>query len=368
MKIGTITYWDTDNNYGQVLQCFALIRFLKSLGHDAFLIRHTMTRHQSLLQKMLWWLSHFSLSRIKAGLTYRRMRKNMASDMNSINRNFAEFKRQYIPCTDQLYSQEELMHMPPKADAYICGSDQIWGEPNPVMMLQFAPDGTHCIAFAASMGGVEFNDHDATTFKNYLKRFSLITLREQSGVEYCQKIGISAARLFPDPTLMLSARVYRQIYHDQQVTTQAKPYLLIYLLGNPSMINVDDVFHYAATHQLDVKYVAAQGGKDDYEKIYPTVPEWLSLIDNADCIVTNSYHGTIFSLIFNTPFLTIPLVGTFARMNKRIDSLLSHFGLTDRIYKDSLEPLGTAVDFEPFIKQRAADAEMVTHVLTETLS
>ncbi|MDO5385375.1 MAG: polysaccharide pyruvyl transferase family protein, partial [Rikenellaceae bacterium] len=97
------------------------------------------------------------------------------------------------------------------------------------------------------------------------------------------------------------------------------------------------------------------------DKIYPNVDEWLSLIRNARYVVTNSFHGMVFSIIFNKPFVVIPLAGSFTRMNDRIFDTLSAVHLTERIYKNSLDILLDPLDIRAindYLKQTGNDISL----------
>lgn len=129
-----------------------------------------------------------------------------------------------------------------------------------------------------------------------------------------RELGRSDASLVPDPTLLLSVHDYSSI---AAPCLYSQDYLLLYLLGNEIDFDVAEVYAWARSRHIEVKYVASQGRQDAYDKIYPNVDEWLSLIRNARYVVTNSFHGMVFSIIFNKPFVVIPLAGSFTRMNDR---------------------------------------------------
>ena len=122
-----------------------------------------------------------------------------------------------------------------------------------------------------------------------------------------------------------------------------------------------EVYAWARSRHIEVKYVASQGRQDAYDKIYPNVDEWLSLIRNARYVVTNSFHGMVFSIIFNKPFVVIPLARSFTRMNDRIFDTLSAVHLTERIYKNSLDILLDPLDIRAindYLKQTGNDISL----------
>lgn len=107
---------------------------------------------------------------------------------------------------------------------------------------------------------------------------------------------------------------------------------MMYLLGNETNVPVNTINSFIAESNLILKYVASQNRIDDFPKIYPTIPEWLSLMAQAECVITNSFHGTVFAILFNKPFVVFPLKGKDEGMNGRLVSILTRLQLGDRIY------------------------------------
>lgn len=180
--------------------------------------------------------------------------------------------------------------------------------------------------------------------KSYLSKFDVVTVREKSGVDICKLLGRGDVQLVLDPTFLLSKDDYRLLYK----STRTKPvndYIFLYLLGNKIDFDVKDVFEWAARYNLEVKYVSSQGRVDSFKKEYPTIEDWIQLIENAKYVITNSFHGMVFSIIMNTPFIVVPLAGSFVRMNERIYDILSLLKLKSRIYKDNLDILLSEIDF-----------------------
>ena len=258
-------------------------------------------------------------------------------------RYFEQFKAKHICFSNEVYDQYSLFKNPPEADAYIAGSDQIWGGLDPGFFLQFAPKGKKCIAYAPSFGGVKLNRRTRKILKDYLRRFSVLAMREQGGVNLCKSVGREDAFLVMDPTLLLSSMDYSSISIPVKQTTD---YILLYLLGNDMDFDISSVYDWADKHHFAVKYVASQGRLDNYEKIYPNVDEWLGLIQSAKYVVTNSFHGTVFSVIMNRKFLTIPLSGAFIRMNGRVIDLLGRLGLESRIYSGNMDVLSLPIEYD----------------------
>ena len=366
MKIGTVTFWNSEDNYGQLLQCYALLKFLKQNGHDPFLIKFKSERKRSKLPKRIIIGLNMLIkdtNEFFKTIKFRRQQQKAQKKFIYVDREFSKFREKYIPATEKVYFEEELFENAPVADAYICGSDQIWSTGNPVMFLQFVPQNRKRIAYAASFGGNKPNNLDEVS--NFLKTFDYVSLRENSGVELCKQLGCATAELVPDPTLLLTSINYRDLATDIQVDDEK--YILLYLLGNEIPLSVDSIFSFAKKHNLKVKYVASQGRVDDFPKIFPTIEEWINLIDNASYVITNSYHGTIFSMLLNTPFLVIPLSGLRAKMNVRINDLLEKYGMAERIYKSTLDVIFDPVSFEKFKELQDSERNIVTMKMAEVI-
>lgn len=368
MKIGIITFCRTEDNYGQVLQCFALQEYLRRLGHKPFLIQYDERKSSKIVgekrKSRLRYITHFQ--------TYFRLYLQQKKEAQyarkeaTHNRHFSEFIGRYITKDPKIYDCVSIMENPPKADAYICGSDQIWGG-DLAFYLNFVPIGNIKIAYAPSFGGVkDFSEEYRHQVYNILKDFSFVGMREQSGVETCRIIGREDAVKVCDPTLLLSKEHYSELLPTK--LDKSNPYIVLYLLGSPSRLKVKDVYKLAASKGWEVKYVASQGQSDAYSKEYVTIQEWVSIIHDAELVITNSFHGTVFSLIHSVPFITVPLTGSYSRMNTRVTELLSDIGLSRRILKSNLrELLDDEVDFSTFKKYQADNQRYVLDVFLDLL-
>lgn len=365
MKIGIITYWITRSNYGTVLQNYALQTFLRSFGFETFLIRtdiplgcSRLDYYKSLLQKN----GFFSLAcYFKSRLFCKIARKISSENKNDDKRNFPDFVNKNLNPTKVFRSLSELESDCPMADIYIAGSDQVWNtygenygavsEQIKAYLLSFAPDSAKKISCAASFGKSSLAVEFENLFKQELSEFDFISCREKSGVEICKGLGFENAVLQQDPTMLLSSDEYKKIASKNLVPK--KPYILLYLLGNDTDFSTRKLKQFAKLKNLEVVYVPANEAQkiNFHKKTFPTVEEWLGLYENASAVVTNSFHGTVFSLIFNKSFLSVHQTGKFEDQNVRIDSLLEDFGLKNRIFSGDFEKLFSSIDFEKVNKR-----------------
>lgn len=355
-KIGVVTLSDSKENYGQILQSYALISFLRKLGYDGYLIRvrHREIDDRTFLQKnkerliRLFHLKTFIAS-LKERKEIRRQHLIMENSIKQHDRYFESFIEKNIPCTKTWYDDISIVDKTPEADAYICGSDQIWGSDLSYMYLEFVKDEKIKISYAASFGGFIPPVEVEEKIKGWLLSFKWITVREYSGLDVLKKVGIYDAEVVPDPTLLLENIDYRKLYKLDK-SCSSKKFLFLYLLGNKISVDVSDIYEMAIKNNLQVVYVTAHGREDEYTKQYPSIEDWLQLIDNSEIVITNSYHCTIFSLQFRKKFLTLPIVGVRSRMNTRIIELLEKYDLTERLYTNKLEKVFDDIDYTKFEK------------------
>lgn len=350
MRIGVVTFWNSEDNYGQILQCYALQRFLIEQGHDAFLVRYLPLRKRRWFKDWIGRIRYVLCSRrpletVRLAFEFKRIARAQLRDCREHPRHFAAFKERHIRYSDRVYDQYELQSEPPWADAFVSGSDQIWRGIDPVFFLDFVPAGIPRIAYAASFGSASVPTGDMAAFyRRCLAGFKTITVRETEGVEICRQLGFPDVELVPDPTFLLPASHYVRIASPVECR---KDFLFLYLLGNEMDFDLAELYAWAVRRGLNVIYVASQGRVDAYPKTYPNVDEWLGYMIGAKYVVTNSFHGMAMSIVLNKDFVVLPLRGTFAQMNGRIRTTLTTYGLTDRLYGGDPDLLLSGIDYEP---------------------
>lgn len=329
MKIGIVTFWDLEDNYGQILQCYALQRFLRNMGYDAFVIRYLASEQYKYSFKKMFSV----VMNPKKLLRYvrRKRRIRIIDKTNKAHpRGFKDFKEANISMTSRIYrSSDELQNNPPLADVYICGSDQIWGGEDPIYYLNFGDLKTKRLAYAPSFGHKPYPE-SIEKIRSYLAMFDVITVRELSGIGICEELGFNNVECVLDPTLLLTVNDYKIL---EDVVETGRDYILLYLLGNSIDYDLDEIYEYAKMHNLEVRYVCSQGRIDKYSKEYPSIPQWLYLVNHAKYIITNSYHGAIFSILYNKQFAVIPLIGDYKKMNSRFETIFSLCKIENRYLK-----------------------------------
>ena len=359
MKIGVITHWGTKDNYGQILQAFALQKKLRSYGHDVFLINYktqlnslgirTIVRISDLPFKAFRFLKRSLFSFIK-----RIQEKNHSRHFDSfINEHIVLSKRQYKDIND-------LQNDPPDADAYIVGSDQVWNssEYSPIYFLDFGPQNIIRCSYAASFGSREIVRPEVRKqISNALLRFSYVSLREEYGVKLCRDFQVKSPELVPDPTLLLSTEDYIE---ELRLNPEDDRSCFIYLLSNSTAIPHREIKRFC--HQKKVKpYVVTNYPTLRYHAFYPGIKEWLLHLASAEYVITNSFHGVVFSIIFNRQFISLPL----KHQDPRLDTLLGKYNLLSRRYSSgSIEQyFQNRINYDEINKKLPQERNMIYHLL-----
>lgn len=339
------------NNYGAVLQGFALTRALSDLGFDPFVIRYEYVgprRRFPVLKDAIKYLIR--------GSEYRKIAngKILAKKSFSSQRElFRKFQEEFIQFESQKrYSWETILKAPFAFDAYVCGSDQIW---NPVFkndsndrgyFLDFVPAGTLRIAYAPSIGVSSIPESCKEEMAELLGKMDSISVREIEGARIIREITGEDCLVAVDPTLLLSASDWRKI--QRPVENMPDKYILVYQFRKSERFDngVKAVEEMLGAKAIDIA-LSEVSLLSDREKRFDVGPsEFLWLIDNAECVITDSFHASVFSILFDTPFVVFgreSFGGIQANMDGRITTLLSMFSL-DGCYVGASDPIENAVN------------------------
>lgn len=345
-KIGVITFSDTTDNYGQVLQYLAIHEYLKQRGHKPFLLRYK-SKKSPLWRRVVSYIYHYIFSVPKPAPEKSELTKlydqwTEWSEKNNVlhPRYFEEFRANSFDIQTIVGLNDKSIQ---KFDAFAIGSDQIWSYVKSWNFLGFVPDDKIKFTIAPSTGNKQFTCDQIKQASEMLHRFSFVTCREDSGIAFCKDAGFENAVKILDPTFLIDKTSYgHYVQKELKVDT---PYIFVYMLGAECDVNMVDISKFAQKHSLGVKYVASQGREDSCKKIWATVPEWISLMKGASYVITNSYHGMALSIIFQKQFLVLPVTGITSFMNERILSLADLFNLNNRIYKNSFDKIFDPIDY-----------------------
>lgn len=339
-KAGIITshYYFIKTNYGSLLQNFALQRYLEKMGLFPFLIRQEeISQPISFREKIKFYLLHplqlFRRLFQKPAREAEEKAQRIARFNREHPRPFESFISKHLNTTPITYDRVTLREHPPEADVYLAGSDQIWTLDDFDKLLNFAPPGKR-IAYAASANWGKQSKRWFIEARKELPYFTGISVRETEGREICQKAGMEQVEVVLDPTLLLDPSEYTSL-----VTAQSAYLPPDSILGY--FLNTDALTEIYWNQILDsfkgnpLRIIPLQGPElciPEDSIITPDPYEFIQAFKEAKNIITNSFHGTVFSIIMRKPFLSILQAGDTAIQNTRFFSLLKSLGLEDRIY------------------------------------
>ncbi len=339
MDIGIATFQWADN-YGAVLQAWALQHALSKRGHRVEIIDYRLP-DPPLLRR---WLSATPAGCIRK---WQEQWKR---------RTFESFRRRRLIRTPESYrSVAELARLADRYDMLITGSDQVW---NPCWLnqvaglyefytLSFAGARTRRVAYAASYGHAELESmppEGRAILADALKAFDAISVREASGVEMTADLcGRTDAVHMPDPTVLLDTAEYREFLGNSAYPEP--PGLYVYMLHNGEREVAPWVHALSDDYQWPVRWCNLKDTGLRRGREMPAPEKWLQRIRDAAFVVTNSYHCVLFCLQFHTPFAAVPVTGPLAPMNARVLELLDRCGLRDR-WVDGSGTLSAARNFD----------------------
>ncbi|HIY37457.1 MAG TPA: polysaccharide pyruvyl transferase family protein [Candidatus Paraprevotella stercorigallinarum] len=337
-KVGIITMHKVIN-YGSALQAYALQRTIEKLGYDCEIIDYIYPNEYHLSQwlKMPFWKSWILfIIQLLYGFPQKKRIKL-----------FEAFYSRFLKLSPTCYqSREQLQNNPPHYDIYVTGSDQVWNPKYIVgdtsFMLSFVSN-VPKIAYSASFATDSIPDEYRKLYKTCLNEYAAIAVREQKGVEIIKSLSEKNARVVLDPTLLLGAEEYEDIA-ERSTIHMDEPYILAYILGysfNPypyverliKHVQQKTGYKVCLLNISNVKMLFSHNTKR-LQKVGPS--EFVYLFKNASFVITTSFHGTAFSIIFNKPFYALVKQGN---TDDRLISLLQLLGLTDRaIFLNSVLP------------------------------
>ena len=322
-KIGLITFYNTIG-YGTILQAFATKKIIEGLGYEcdilpyynkymerAFSVKHTSVIHDSyvLLSEFILLLTELPRKR-----KFHQFRDSFA-------------QKPYLNRTDMEALNE-------KYDIFLCGSDQLWNynitDMDDVFMLSFVHNNKKKRAFSTSFGLTCVEDNKKAVYEKYLKEFYKVALREKQGQELFKKLTQNDAELVLDPTFLYGQYGWSQLA--STITAKEKiKYILVYqMIISKELVQVAEYIRKETGYKVIwIPFPYGKGCKCNI-KLSAGPLEWLSLIKNAELVLTNSFHGVAFSIIFNTQFYCL-ISEKLTKTASRMASMLKLFNLDSRL-------------------------------------
>ena len=359
MKIGIITIHAADN-YGAVLQAYALQTFLEKLGNDVSLVDYRpeyMTNGGGLK----WPCSKRDVH-TNAGILFIKLGLLRSAVLGHERKNaFNAFRERNLRTSQRAYeSLAELKEHLPHFDALVCGSDQIWNPParhgvDPAYYLAFGGTSTKRLSYAASFGRGHVEEEYCGPIGKLLLGLDAISVREESGLRLVQELSGRQASWVPDPTLLIDD------YSSATTPPDFDNFIFSYSLRNHKTVAavancVSNICNLRTITPYDPQYQWMSKGS--IVSLGPS--EWLGHMARSRFVVTNSFHGTVFSILFKKPFVTIALSGNKQAYNERSFCLLDRLGLTNRIVRDGLDKKDLCNQIEDQIDWSAVQSKLQT--------
>lgn len=304
-KVGIMTLYYKTYNYGAQLQAYALQKAVEYLGYECEQICYK------------WYNSHI---------------EQFYSQQKDSTDKFREFAYS-IPHSKRIYSPENIYESNEEYDIFITGSDQVWGVVDsmpyyllPHMALSFATEDKIKFSYAASIGNAALTEDRKAPLKYWLNELDEVSIREQSALPVISEITEKSVTSVLDPVFLLEVRAWEKIA-DAPIGNEK--YIFVYnILNNPELEKTAKDL--SEKTSLPIKTVSYFYG------VSAGPLEFVGLIRNAEYVISDSFHGTVFSIIFGKQFYTFPIDKVYSEYSKniRITDLLSKFGLSDRFVEE----------------------------------
>ena len=331
MKIGILNL-ALDNNYGGNLQRFALISFLQKLGHQA---KHIQIKGYDVLP---WYKvpyaypKRFFMKFVLHKVSHVRQEKYSNQEQKNLWKTVEPFYERHIPHTEVVENKKQLKIVSDleNFDAVIVGSDQVWRASMTrcfgmsSYMLDFvSKEKTKKIAYAVSLG-VDYPElklNQAKHLNEFYRQFNAVSVREFSALKLFERYGWTSphADVCVDPTLLLDADDYNRVIDNAKVDDCTSGKIFAYLLDatveKENRIKTESTANKCAVHCMGLQDAST------------SIEQWLNNIRKAEMVITDSFHGVVFSIIFDKPFL---FLGNERRGNARLVSLLTILGVDSK--------------------------------------
>ena len=329
-RVGIVTIID-NNNYGNRLQNYAVQEFLDKNEVYGITIKNngrTNWRENKIKNNLK------KIKNIIYDFKFKKLNKEKYKKFKEFNNNIRITKKLYTP-NDKLNDNY---------DYFICGSDQIWKPTyergRDMDLLNFANDNKK-ISFSASFGISTLPNNKKDFYKKSIKNFKAISVREGAGKKIIQDVvGRTDVEVLVDPTMLLSAEEWDKVSKKpEQLKTER--YILNYFLGELSDERKKEIQRIANENNCEVINIL-----DKNSPFYETGPsEFLYLEKNAFLICTDSFHSSVFAILYNKPFVIFDREDNVVKMNSRLETLLSKFKLENRWYRGHITDELLKVDY-----------------------
>jgi len=358
-KVAIITMFYGSTNYGGVLQAYALYTVVKSFGFQCEIIRYAQSivkenlksvvvkkyKGKSISIKTFFEVlgdccryvkminTYFSLKIYKKYILNQKLKLRMKA--------FSEFSRKHLE-TSQIYTKDTIKNSNSVYDIFICGSDQIWNKGfDSAYFLDFVSNDKPKIAYAPSISANQLTKEQINYMQPLLEKFTALSVREIEPQEILNKVIYKDVKWVLDPTILLSAEYWQSVSSPYPIN---QPYVLCYILGSrkDNWNYISQLIKIMDLPVVTLPFVAGNtlvGISNGDIHIYDAGPsEFLDLIRNAEYIITDSFHGSVFSILFEKKFIILKrnFETTEVNADSRIATLLKLSGLENRMIHNNL--------------------------------
>lgn len=348
MNVGLLTF--TSNNYGTCLQAYAIKRAIEATGHQVTFLNQLNRKAQSrafqeqkFAKRITLFIRRLSIRRILTRLIYGKLRDEINS---SRVYKFHDFISTYI-LTNKI-EFNSIRDLETQAsfsfDAVVCGSDMIWSSEFStyfdIYQLAWCRKGRK-ISYAPSLGCIDFSEKEKLTCAKNLSSFDCLSCRENSGVSFLSKLLNREIKEVLDPTLLFEGNDWLSFFSIKKSVVK-NPYILVYCFGGISNRRKREIEKRAKRDKLAVRYILSPEIMDTVnEKKYGDGSygpiEYVRLFSEAAFTVVNGYHGLLFSLIFEKPFVVLhrDKGEHWGTHENRMAEVLSKYSLSERYLHDT---------------------------------
>ena len=358
-KIGIITVQGTIGNFGASLQCFALWSYLDSKSFDCEVIDLLRAGHPNYIEsdKYKWPLEkRSSIRRLLSFVKWKiflRYRKPVQGNTYTSERiyNFNKFNSK-INYSKEYKSIDQLYNNPPRYDIYLTGSDQVWnpniGFYNEPYFLTFAPKNSKKISYASSIAISTLPDNYGKIYKKWLSDYDELSVRETEGKTIIEDLIEKDVSVVMDPTFLIESTKWKELAIPPK---RKSKYMFVY-----TVVDNEPLIGYASKKAKEMGLVMVvtmsipptRTYSEDTVFVDSIGPlEWVGMIRDASCFITDSFHGTAFGIMLSTPFYVYI---SLASRGGRIRSLLDIFSLSKQCLSPEFEEFGSMeFDYEKTI-------------------
>ena len=329
-------------NYGAVLQTFALQEYCNKQGLSVEIVNYKRY-NQTNIGYLFSINKKFQDSNLKKILFFI---KTIIPKIKT-TKLFSSFLKRRLNITKHEILVNSKLNLIPQAEVYCVGSDQVWNPcANNGLDKMYFFDGVKGkkISYASSIGVQEVNDDTKNLYKKYLSSFDSVSVREQTSIAILNDCGIKANCVL-DPTLLLDIDEWKSFCKNEQI--KSEPYLLLYYFGNATNI-MDTASEIAKDKKLKIKRISVGFERymndEDVER-FISPERFVALFLYSSYVITNSFHGTVFSINFRKEFLTWPVTEN----NARFTNVLALFNLENRNLR-TVKNYDNEIDYDSVFK------------------